>query len=499
MDFKKEYLIYKKKYYLLQFLAKQQIGGNRLLYDAFTEPTSDLQDDSVFGDHSTIKVNIDGKPLLFITCAELLHNNKGFENLKKDGKQLFNNVNLKFINKLDNELKQISVDCINMFAPEPPEPPEPGDETTDQDDTNPLLIEPLDTTDQFIFTKKITSSDLLNLHKDEEFIYGPKFNPSQLKGEDTAPEKKRETIKRFFIYVRNKFLEKITQKIKDYKEPISRGSLLWKAVYGSVRSNEWKENCNTIPLLEAIRDNITSNDIDKLMTMDADTSPIFNSKNGMFKMVGETTNGRSYYLLQIFGALINTQPFGGFNLTKDLADRYKTRDNFINEISRLSNTYELYGVDGTKEVNKALLELNPETPLIQDDNNEADSYAVHGKSTGGDEVFTAIGKILKTKNFCFSDTNNTKSKMGNKMESSILEYHKTKLIECGNLPPGKYYLVMSQIHITKSRTGGPIFNTQIYKSEPNPVTERDGMIGVFKDSIPEIEPHLEMIEFEIKI
>ena len=59
---------------------------------------------------------------------------------------------------------------------------------------------------------------------------------------------------------------------------------------------------------------------------------------------------------------------------------------------------------------------------------------------------------------------------------------------------------MSKFKITKSRSGGPIFNTQIYKSEPEPVTERDGMIGVFKKEMGEpkdIPDHLVMTPFKV--
>ena len=214
--------------------------------------------------------------------------------------------------------------------------------------------------------------------------------------------------------------------------------------------------------------------------MDNKTSPIFNSKNGMFKPNKEgSTDGRSYYLLQIFGALINTQPFGGFNFTRGLAELYQTRDKFINEIIRLTNEYELFGVDGTSDVNK-ILEQRSST-LIQDNKKGNDSYATHGNSTGDVEVFKIIGKIVNEKGFCFSDTNNTKSKMNEITETNdIVQHHKTQLETNSGLNPGHYYFIMSKFKITKARSGGPIFNTQIYKSEPDPVTERDGMIGVFK-------------------
>ena len=84
--------------------------------------------------------------------------------------------------------------------------------------------------------------------------------------------------------------------------------------------------------------------------------------------------------------------------------------------------------------------------------------------------------------------------------NDIVQHHKTQLETNSGLNPGHYYFIMSKFKITKARSGGPIFNTQIYKSEPDPVTERDGMIGVFKKRWKNIDlpAHLEKHDFVIK-
>ena len=162
---------------------------------------------------------------------------------------------------------------------------------------------------------------------------------------------------------------------------------------------------------------------------------LFLIQNGMFKKnKKDSTDGRSYYLLQIFGALVKTQPFGGFNFTRGLAELYQTRDKFTNEIIWLTNEYELFKVDGTSDVNKILEERG--STLIQDNKKGSDSYATHGNSTGDVEVFKIIGKIVNEKGFCFSDTNNTKSKMNEITETNdIVQHHKTQLETTSGLNP----------------------------------------------------------------
>ena len=418
-------------------LTKKTIGN----FNAFSTP-SGLPIDSVFGDHSTIKVTLPGYPksLLFLTGAELLNKRKGFKHLA-GGSNLFEGVDMDRINKLDQTLKITCVELINNYVGK-------------------LFYNPLPDV-----------SGLFKLEKSKVFF---KFKPDELKSSSDL----KSSIKLFFTTTQNKFKE-IIQSVIDLEYTdydITRCAF--------ERTPECIKKIKTRTLLETLIKNIDKNTIDNLMNFD--TSPIFNDKNGMFK--GPDTSKRSYYLLQIFGVLLNTQPFGGFNLTSDLGDIYSSNDKFLKEIRRLVDKYDLYGVDGIDEINTNLI------TKIKKNN------TVHGNSSGEKDVFDDIANILKKtdSHFCFSDTNNTVKKSGIDINKN-LDYHKEQLetsLRKQNVK-GTFYLVMSKIQITKSRSGGPIFNTQIYKSEPNPVTERDGMIGVFKNIRPEIEPHLEMTQFTL--
>ena len=45
----------------------------------------------------------------------------------------------------------------------------------------------------------------------------------------------------------------------------------------------------------------------------------------------------------------------------------------------------------------------------------------------------------------------------------------------------QYAILMSNFNIIKSRQGGPFFNTQIYKSDSEPINEIDGMMILFNE------------------
>ena len=62
-----------------------------------------------------------------------------------------------------------------------------------------------------------------------------------------------------------------------------RNELIKVVIDGLINNKNFNQGFNTLLLLETIENNVESQKIDNLMTIDDKTSPIFNTKNGMFK------------------------------------------------------------------------------------------------------------------------------------------------------------------------------------------------------------------------
>ena len=405
----------------------ENIFNETYIYNAFGELNDNLPKDTVFADHSTIQVKFNDKTHIFITCAELLDKRKGFKHLtgtSKLNKVMNNSANIKQINMLDQELKSACVELINKYAK--------NDNNDGDDDDN-------------LFNKQIKKEeDLFGLHNYQEFY---NFN-SDIFNNNNNNIDSNSNAKVFFLDIMKEF-NIIIQKY--------------------INNNETNNETNNIELINFLTSiKITEKNVDNML----------NKESSIVKSINK---GKNYYILQIFGALLNTQPYGGFNFDGKLSSDFKDKDNLIKKIEELRNEYDyLYAVDGADDVKNNITSNNDN--FITPDSvirNKIGNPLVHGDSSGNLNVFQEIAEKVKNHGFCFSDTNNTKSKTGDiKDDIDIDNYHIKKLEEV--LEPGKYYLIMSKIKIKKSRTGGPLFNTQIYKSEPEPSNERDGMIGVFK-------------------
>lgn len=403
----------------------KNVFNETYIYNAFGELNDNLPEYTVFADHSAIQVKFNDKTHIFITCAELLDKRKGFKHftgISELNNVMNNNANIKQINELDNDLKSACVDLINKYA---------------KNNNNNNNI--------FLFNKQIEKEeDLFGLHKDEykSFYNFTKdiFNNNNIDSNSNA--------KVFFLDIMTNFNNIIDRYIKN---------------------NSTNKELTTF--LTSIK--ITEKNVNNML--DEKSSSIVKSIN----------RGNNYYILQIFGNLLNTQPYGGFKLDGGLSSDFKNKKSLIKKIEELRNEYDyLYAVDGANTIKQEVVSNFITPGMINPD--EIGNPLVHGNSGGGLTVFEDIATKVKKFGFCFSDTNNTKSKTkGINDDIDIDNYHKTKLEKV--LEPGNYYLIMSKIKIKKSRTGGPLFNTQIYKSEPEPSNERDGMIGVFKaDLNPEL-------------
>lgn len=407
----------------------ENVLNERYVYNAFEELNDNLPKDSVFADHSAIQVKFNGKTHIFITCAELLDKTKGFKHLTAEtgtselklNNVMNNSTNIKQINNLDKELKSACVTLINKYA-------------EDNKEKNDIIL----------FNRQINETELFGLHKNKNFY--------NFTSEDIMQDKN------FDSFIKNK----ASPFFKDIKKTF----------------NDIINKLNTEELITFLNNiNIEDNAVNLMLTK---KGAVF---KGMFKDGGE---GRAYYILQIFGNLLNTQPYGGFKLDGKLSSDFESKDNLIKKIKELRNEYDyLYAVDGAdtikQELEKKVVDSNFHNFITPDSiiQNKIGNPLVHGNSGGSLEVFQDIAEKVKNHGFCFSDTNNTKSKTkGIKDDIDIDNYHKEELEKV--LEEGDYVLIMSKIKIKKSRTGGPIFNTQIYKSEPEPSNERDGMIGVFK-------------------
>lgn len=218
---------------------------------------------------------------------------------------------------------------------------------------------------------------------------------------------------------------------------------------------------------------ITSSDIDKAWNI---------AVNKGFK----DQRKRGYYIFQIPGTYINTQPFGGFNFSGGRDDIYKTSDKFKAYLNSIFSSFNRHthifanevsnsGMDWAKPSNCDAIAGNLGSLIHLDSKtSEIDDLVKHIKGFPNTNIFAGDTNLTVGKGNILSRKEIYKELPGNTISRE--EFSK-KL-------PG-YLIVMSRTKIQKSRAGGPFMNSQIYKSVPTiPPPEHDGMIIIVKIDSP---------------
>jgi len=171
---------------------------------------------------------------------------------------------------------------------------------------------------------------------------------------------------------------------------------------------------------------------------------------------------RGYYILQVPGAFLDTQPYGGFKFTDGRSDVYKSAASFGDHIDKYLGSVgsRVYGTEMGGHTCK--------TQIIESTEPSDDVVLWHGSSKG--PSVDDLKAQLNGKKILLSDTNMTQLKIGKSWKTISKE-----------IPD--YYILSSNFKVTKSRDGGPFFNSQIYKSEPGNNSEIDGMVIIFDESV----------------
>tara|TARA_B110001469_G_scaffold127336_1_gene147804 strand:- start:3603 stop:4895 length:1293 start_codon:yes stop_codon:yes gene_type:complete len=171
---------------------------------------------------------------------------------------------------------------------------------------------------------------------------------------------------------------------------------------------------------------------------------------------------RGYYILQVPGAFLDTQPYGGFKFTDGRSDVYKSAAAFGVHIDKYLGSVgsRVYGTEMGGHTCKT--QINESTEPSDD------VVLWHGSSKG--PSVDDLKSQLNGKKILLSDTNMTQLKIGKSWKTISKE-----------IPD--YYVLSSNFKVTKSRDGGPFFNSQIYKSEPGNNSEIDGMVIIFDESL----------------
>ena len=186
---------------------------------------------------------------------------------------------------------------------------------------------------------------------------------------------------------------------------------------------------------------------------------------------------RGYYIFQVPGSYINTQPFGGFNFSKGRDNIYNTSDAFKGYLDGIFHEFPAGKIFSNEVDNSGMVWACPPC-------NESGSL-IHLDSKGAEieDLVKHIKGFPETDIFA-GDTNLTVGK------GNITNRHdiSSELLHNGL----DFFVLMSKVQIQKSRAGGPFMNSQIYKSVPTPTdAEHDGMMILFRN-VPEV---INLIDF----
>lgn len=202
---------------------------------------------------------------------------------------------------------------------------------------------------------------------------------------------------------------------------------------------------------------------------------------------------KAYYIFKVAGDFLDTQPFGGFDLPPKLAEVYKTKEKFLYFLLDSFKNMKTDNVYGT-EIGEGKITLTT-SELFKKRLSPIKEIPETKKDTSLTDVGFHLPSSNKNNLFC-EDSQNCEKKL--KLQDRVKVENKPIDLGDSNLTKSKYtpakgttpdlendlknrlkdkYVLMSNFKIQKSRTGGPLMNTQIFKNEST--EEVDGMMIIF--------------------
>lgn len=247
----------------------------------------------------------------------------------------------------------------------------------------------------------------------------------------------------------------------------------------------------------------------ELLGSDEKISVLVNAK---YKKLQEDLK-KAYYIFKVAGDFLDTQPFGGFDLPDVLADEYKTKKQFLDFLLKSFKNMKTDNVYGT-EIGEGKITLTTSylfkktlSPINVIPETKGDDTEKNTVGTPLTDVGFHLPSSNKNNLFC-EDSQNCEKKL--KLQDRVQVENKPIDLGDSNLTESKYtpakgttstegttsekgtvsdlekdlkeklkdkYVLMSNFKIKKSRTGGPLMNTQIFKNEST--EEVDGMMIIF--------------------
>ena len=253
---------------------------------------------------------------------------------------------------------------------------------------------------------------------------------------------------------------------------------------------------NSIDNLKSKRIEITPNKKFGGVSKDAEGNKVVKPKTKE-NIISFLKEKKGYYLFQIPGTYINTQPFGGFNFTEKPDDMYKSSSEFKKYLHETFYDTKNYAVEIDNSGLNCYFSDSCAPIYFKKENSEVihfkKSKVFHLDSSGAkiDDIEDILDN--KTVDIAMGDSNLTTSKLHPDDKNTIRNKNKSKstishadICKEVSIQYPNYAVLMSNFEITKSRQGGPFINTQIYKSDSEPLTEVDGMMILFNKSFADL-------------